>query len=244
MADFIAHHKNVSMKELEDRFKVSMNTIRADVKHLVKSGMVEKVYGGARYTANLLVPEFTIRATENLTVKEDIAERAASMVNDGDVIYIDFGTTVMAIPDYLQDKKDITIVTPNQYVIQKCIPYQNINLIVLPGRFNKVLYATCSENTVADIRNYTFHKVFMACAGVSPDGKMTVTSYQQREIKKAAMQQSHEHFLLAESQKFMESAMLFYAQIEDFDMVFTDKALSGEVESLLKSRSISISKGE
>lgn len=69
----ITQQKNMTMQELKDIFGVSMNTIRSDVAQLVKSGVVEKVYGGIRLRENKDTPLFANRASQNTDAKIKIA---------------------------------------------------------------------------------------------------------------------------------------------------------------------------
>ena len=113
MEALIAKQQTLSMEALCEAFGVSMNTVRADVAYLVKTGAVQKVYGGVRAVSHQEVPLFTQRATQHPDAKRQIARRAEALVQDGDVIYIDAGTTTMHLMDFLDSAKHITVLTGN-----------------------------------------------------------------------------------------------------------------------------------
>src|SRR5687768_13820474 len=90
--DYVFAHETVSLDELVKVFNVSKNTIRRDVQQLVERGRIIKVYGGVAVNHSTL-KSFNERQTRNLQLKKSIAKAAANFVEDGDIIYIDSGTT-------------------------------------------------------------------------------------------------------------------------------------------------------
>jgi DeoR family myo-inositol catabolism operon transcriptional repressor len=114
--EYILENEHVSLKELEDTFNVSMNTIRRDIAQLLEDPRFEKVYGGISVKKNQLI-SFENRNTENQEVKQAIAETAAQFIQNGDLIYIDSGTTTKYILDYLDKDIQITIITNSLDVI-------------------------------------------------------------------------------------------------------------------------------
>ena len=87
MASFIARRQSVTMSELCSEFHVSINTIRADVAALAKSGIVEKIYGGVRSAMKQDVPVFTQRTRLRPDAKLDISRTAVGMIKNGDTLF-------------------------------------------------------------------------------------------------------------------------------------------------------------
>src|SRR4051812_29544606 len=109
--DYIFEHQTVSFDELVNVFNVSKNTIRRDIQLLVESGDIKKVYGGVAVNHSTLV-SFTDRITRNQQQKKSIAQSAAQYVEDGDIIFIDSGTTTLELFEFLKTK-ELTIITNN-----------------------------------------------------------------------------------------------------------------------------------
>ena len=125
---------NISINDLCDMFGVSKNTIRRDIADLQEKGIIEKVYGGivlADPPVNAPEP-FAFRAGRNAEAKKLIGRLAADLVNDGDVIYIDSGTTTMHMVPYLLDKQRLTIVTASVHVINMAVTYTYRRHILCP----------------------------------------------------------------------------------------------------------------
>lgn len=221
--NYIAERQEVTMTELAEKFEVSMNTIRADVAYLVDSGAAIKVYGGVQSSMEKNVSFFSSRVARNNAVKKAIARDAAELISDGDIIYIDAGTTTMYITDYIPSRKKVTVITPNLYVITNVLNKPNINLLVLPGELDRRTNSLKGANTFKELSKYQIQKAFMGCTGIAEDYRISVSNYVECEIKKTAVQQSRKRYLLVDSGKFEESSLLSYGQLSQMSGVFSDR---------------------
>ena len=234
IANYIAKQNSVTMTELVDTFQVSMNTIRSDISYLVRTGAVVKIYGGVQSAADIPVPYFTSRATLNMGKKKAIARKAAEQIYENDIIYVDSGTTTMYLLDYVDPKLPVTVITPNLYVITSLANKPKVKLVVLPGVLDRRTNSLKETNTFLELSKYQIHKAFMACSGVTPDGHISVSTYLESEIKKTAVQKSEKNFLLADSEKFLDSRLLSYGTISQMSCVYSDAGLHSEPLQMLK----------
>lgn len=225
--EFVERRQAATMTELCEEFQVSINTIRADVAYLVESGALEKVYGGVR-SRQKQVALFDIRAGLHGAQKHAIAKRAAELVEPGDVIYIDNGTTTMYLPEYLADKPNVTIITANLYVISNIYNKPNLDLIVLPGMLDRRTYSLTDASTNGELRKYQPAKGFIATTGIMPDGALSVSTYQEYENKKTALAQCRRAYLLADSSKFDESNLMSYGNLDQMEALITDPMIPPE----------------
>ncbi len=239
MEQYILEKDTVTMEELKEHFKISMNTTRLDVAQLVEKGMVRKVYGGVcSVHKNSLIP-FEEREEKNKNAKMTVGREAAELVDDGDIIYVDSGTTTMYLLDYLGDKKDVTILTNNLNAINRSLPFYNLNVISLPGTLERKTNSFVSADTVRTIERYNINKAFMASSGLSETGIITTSSPLEFEIKKAAMENSNYKYLMIDSTKFGKSALLTFATVNDMSRIVIDKIPDG-MEELQKRSSVDI----
>lgn len=225
----VAGRETVSMEELRRIFGVSMNTIRADVARLVEYGAVEKVYGGVRAVRKQEVPLFTHRTGLHTQEKKRIARYAQKLVRDGDILYIDAGTTTMHLIDFLDPAKRVTVVTGNLYVVGRAYAKPNVDLIVLPGEMNRRTNSVADGGTLEFLARYRFGKAFMGASGVSPDGRLNVSTYMEYELKKLAVEQSQRAFLLLDGSKFGGSSLLSYGALGGMEEAVTDAHCPQEV---------------
>ncbi|MGN0985675.1 MAG: DeoR/GlpR family DNA-binding transcription regulator [Candidatus Enterenecus sp.] len=222
MEALISQRETVTMEELQRTFGVSMNTIRSDVAYLVSTGAVEKIYGGVRMLRHQEVPLFTQRMALRTDAKCQIARRAEELILDQDILYIDPGTTTMRLIDFLDPAKHVTIITGNLYVVAHAYDKPNVELIVLPGSMNRRTNSVSDVSTLEFLGRYHCAKAFMGATGISPDGKLNVSTYIEYELKKLAVQQSQHAYLLADAGKFGGESLMSYARLSDMEEVITD----------------------
>ncbi len=222
MLALIAQRGSVTMEELQQIFGTSMNTTRSDVAQLVASGAVEKIYGGVRMVSAQEVPLFTHRSDLHADAKRRIARHAQELIEENDTLYIDPGTTTMHLMTYLSPAKHVTIITGNLSVISRASGFPNVELIVLPGLLNRRTNSVSDVSTLEFLGRYRCAKAFLGASGISPTGKLNVSTYIEYELKKLAMQQSLHSFLLADSSKFGKESLMTYGTISDVEEVITD----------------------
>ena len=223
MEQYVLEKENVSMEELCTEFDISMNTARLDVAQLVSKGSIKKVYGGVcSNRQNSLVP-FEERKMKNNDRKRSICREAARLVEDGDIIYIDSGTTAMYLVDFLENRKNITILTHNLNAIMRALPFPDMQIICLPGTLERKTNSFVSADTGRVLEKYNIQKAFIAAAGITMTGDVTNSSPLEFEVKRAALENSNHVYLLVDSSKFGRSSLLTYAHISDMEKVIVDE---------------------
>ncbi len=224
MEKVIREAGTLSMEELCRRFDVSLHTIRRDVAELESRGVVSKIYGGVTALENNqhVLPTFLERATVEAERKAACCRLAASLVRDGDVIFIDSGTTVSALVDAIADRRNLTIVTHNLKVMERAILHDGIQVIALPGRLQRKTFSLTGTETVAALRKYNIQKAFMCTTGTT-ERTVTNSSPNEFEIKQTAMACIPEHILLLTSEKFGHSGLMNYASFSEFQTIVTDR---------------------
>ncbi|MBP2032959.1 DeoR family myo-inositol catabolism operon transcriptional repressor [Clostridium algifaecis] len=234
--EYILDNNTVTLDKLTDVFKVSKNTIRRDIQELVERGNIKKVYGGVSTSSNSLVP-FNERQIKNSYPKNLIAKTASSFVNDGDIIFIDSGTTTVNMADFLKDKNNLTIITNNLIFITNSIKYDNLNIISTGGTLVRKTNSFAGIDSLNLLKNYNINKSFMAATGISLTNGITNSSPLEGEIKKTAVKKSNEVFLLADYSKFDICSLITYCNLSDVDYLITDKTPPNEyIESIEKNK--------
>lgn len=226
MERYVLQRGAATMEELRVHFDISMNTVRRDVAELLRRGTVDKVYGGvcARPTEHALTP-YEVRRRGSESAKAAIGRRAAQMVHDGDIIFIDSGTTTLQMIDCLAERRDLTIITNNLEAIIRALPHENINIIALPGQVRRKTHSLTGDDAVRYLKRFNIRTAFMAATGVSSYG-VTNSSPMEYEIKKCAVESAENKVLLIAQPKFGVTGLMTFARLSDFDAVVTD-ALPG-----------------
>jgi len=240
MEQYVMDKESVSMEELCREFSISMNTCRLDVAQLVNKGSVKKVYGGVLSNRrNSLVP-FEERKMKNNDRKRSISRAAAKLVEDGDIIYIDSGTTAMYLVDFLEHKKNVTILTHNLNAIMRALPFPDLQIICLPGTLERKTNSFVSGETSRVLERYNIQKAFLAAAGVTSTGDVTNSSPTEFEIKRAALENSNYAYLLVDSSKCGKSSLLTYASITDMAQIIVDDEVEKEFIDLCAQNNVEL----
>lgn len=225
---YISEKETVSLEELCESFNVSINTIRRDIVELLKQGSIDKIYGGVRAKKKSPLLPFEERHTSHMDQKERIGERAAMLVEDGDVIYIDSGTTTFQMIPFLQDRKRVTIITNSLNAILKALPYKNLTILITNGQLERMTNSFVGINPLRELGNYHIKRAFMAATGLSLTAGATNSMLLESEIKQRVVQKSEQKILMIDSSKFGFASLTTYAQIADFNTIVTDQLPSAE----------------
>lgn len=232
---YIYINKTVTLDQLCEEFKVSKNTIRRDIEELASRGIVKKIYGGVTVPDDTQsMKPFEERSISNLGLKQYIAKKAASLINDGEIIFIDSGTTTFPMVEYIQ-KKNITVLTNNIEVIIKCVPYHNINVISLSGILDRKALSFTGATAVEVLQQYNISKAFLAATGISSKNGATNSSPAETQIKRTAIERSVKKYLLVDHTKFEVSSLVTYAQFDKLNAIITDQYPDKELENAILS---------
>ena len=177
---------------------------------------------------------FEERNISNLNIKERIAAAAAELVEDGDIIFIDSGTTTLPIIDFISTKKDLTILTNNVEIIIQAIKYDNLNVISLSGTLNRKTLSFTGPSAAQVLQTYNISKAFMATTGFSVVGGATNSSPMESDIKRTAVQRSQQVYLLADSSKCGVISLITYCNLSKIDVLVTETSPSKDVCNLIQ----------
>ncbi|WHX49344.1 DeoR/GlpR family DNA-binding transcription regulator [Paenibacillus woosongensis] len=191
----------VYVGELAQTIKsASLSTIRRDLKTLAEEGQIELLRGGAvRIKEDSYETPIRTKELINIEKKDQIAKFAASLVNEGDVIYIDSGTTVFEMIKYLKDK-NIKVVTSNTKVIPE-IYDAKFSCIVLGGEVTKSLASISGPLTETQLESMFFDKAFLGASGYALKGGINTPDPKEAKKKEIVKNNSTDVFVLADSSK-------------------------------------------
>ena len=167
------------------------------------------------------------------------ARRAEALVQDGDVIYIDAGTTTMHLMDFLDSAKHITVLTGNLSAIAQASAKANVELILLPV-LNRRTNSVVDGSTLEFLARYQCSKAFMGVSGVSEDGRLCVSTYAEYELKKLAVQRSQMAYLLVDSSKFGGAGLMSYGTLADMTQIITDSGCPDGIRQLCAAKDIDL----
>lgn len=180
----------------------SVSTIRRDLRTLSDEGQIVLLRGGAvRLKEGLGSFDLSIQTKKllNIEQKEKIARYAATLVNPGEVIYIDSGTTTLYMMKYLKDK-EITVVTSNTQVLNE-LADSKVTCIILGGEITKSLASIVGPITDKLLSTMFFDKAFLGASGYCLQGGINTPDAREANKKKIVRDNSKKAYVLADNSK-------------------------------------------
>ncbi|MRX73702.1 DeoR family transcriptional regulator [Bacillus lacus] len=204
----------VKINELVDITNTSESTIRRDLTQLEEGRYLKRIHGGAsKLQGKLQEPSMIEKSAKNLHEKKLIAQLAADLVQDGDSIYLDAGSTVLEMIEQLS-VKDIVVVT-NGLMHLPILMEKNIPTYLLGGFAKQTTKAVIGRGALSSLEQYRFDKCFMGVNGIHPQFGYTTPDQEEAMIKQRAIQLSSEAFILADSTKFSEISFAKIADLQE-----------------------------
>ena len=208
----------------------SESTIRRDLSYLEGKGQIRRVHGGAVLTKGRFVEEsFKEKLVHNIEQKISIGKFAASLIEDGDSIYLDAGTTIYEMAKFI-DKKDIFVVTNGIDNIDILLE-RGIDVYILGGKIKSKTKAVVGTNAFKQLEKFRFDKAFIGINAIDIEFGLTTPDQEEALMKSKAIEVSREAFVLADSSKFNK---ISFTKVSDFSevTVITDKEDRQYVEKL------------
>jgi DeoR family myo-inositol catabolism operon transcriptional repressor len=235
---YIREKRTATIPELCTRFDVSLNTIRRDIKVLVKDGTVSKVYGGIVLNLEDRIVPFSARSSAAIDEKRRIGSLAAGLVADGDTIYIDSGTTTVHLLPYIAHRKGVTVVSNSLIVFQEIQNYPHLTLLSVGGTYNHKTKSFVGMSAVKDLEDLRIAKAFMGATGVGVEAGATNNSPHEAEIKRTAIRHAQKVILMADHTKLDRTAAICFCTLDRLACFITDRCPPDEYVALFEQNGI------
>lgn len=172
--EILQEYGRITVKELCKLFNVSNVTIRSDLNDLEKQGLLVRTHGGAMSSAHSS-PEipFDLRMKKHSEEKERMAQTASDMIVDGEAVFLDGGTTVSVIRHFLQDKKDVTIITPSIEIASFLAHHTSVNIFIMGGFLKRESFSTLGASSANVIKDWNISKAFLGAYGFTENHGLT-----------------------------------------------------------------------
>ncbi|WP_049690871.1 DeoR/GlpR family DNA-binding transcription regulator [Anaerococcus jeddahensis] len=217
--NILKKQRQVSNKYLITNLNVSESTLRRDLDYLEKRGDIKRVHGGA-VLANIEFEEksYDKNVVSNIESKIKIAQKASKEIFNSKYIYLDAGTTVNQIIDYLP--KDSVVITNGIMHLEK-LAKNNIKTIFLGGNIKNKTNAVIGEQALENLLKYNFDLCFIGANGYC-DGEFTTHDPDEAIIKNTAIKRSKRSIMLIDKSKFGKVYFSKICDIEDVDLIRED----------------------
>lgn len=213
---------SVSVSELSSALEVSASTIRRDLHHLDRAGVLTRVHGGAALTA--ADPDrhrpFDAVARADTDEKSRVATAAALRVRDGDVVALDIGTTTALLARELRGRA-ITVVTNSLAVLDVLRHDESVELVLLGGMVRRSYHSLVGVLTEDAVHQIGVDRAFIGASGIAGGGQVMDSTFVEVPVKRALIAAAREVVVVADGHKIPGSGTLRVCRVDQVDVLVT-----------------------
>ena len=239
----LRENSNVSVAELSKRFGVSEVTIRKDLNLLKERNLLVRTRGGAITSDSGAVEnEMSIRFKKlaHYREKRAIGRAAAALIEDGDTIIIDSGTTALQVACNLHKFKNLTVLTNALNVAQEVLSYKRFNVILLGGSIRNSSESVVGALAELNLKMFNCDKVFMGVDSFNLENGISTPSIEEANINQIMIQRSRKVIAVFDSSKVNKRALAFIAGLDQIDTIVTDEGMEKSMQKRLKSLKVNL----
>jgi DeoR/GlpR family transcriptional regulator of sugar metabolism len=229
---------SATISGLADSLGVSIATVRRDLVMLDEEGLLKRVYGGAASVVDRDEP-FADVAAVRADEKDAIARRCAELVNDGETVLLDIGTTAHRVARQLRGRS-LTVITSSLAVVEELQEEEGIQLVLLGGVLRRDYRSLIGFLTEDNLRQVHADRLFLGTSGVRPDGQVMDTTVVEVPVKRAMIAASDHVVLVADVGKFPGTGMSRVCGPRELDTVVTNAAADDRTKAALREASVTV----
>ncbi|MGL4189762.1 MAG: DeoR/GlpR family DNA-binding transcription regulator [Sphaerotilus sulfidivorans] len=213
----------MTVEALAERFGVTLQTVRRDVKLLAEAGLLARFHGGVRLPMST-TENIAYRQRQDLhaEAKQCIARAVAAAVPEGCSLLINLGTTTEAVARELLRHRGLRVITNNLNVAAILADNPDCEVIVAGGVVRHRDRGIVGEAAVDFIGQFRVDIGIIGISGIEPDGTLRDYDYREVKVAQAIIRQSREVWLATDHSKFNRPAMVEMARMQQLDRLFTD----------------------
>ncbi len=220
IVEYIQEHKKATVQELCDVFKVSSATVRSDLRELDRENLLTRIHGGALVPTQTGYKVDVDRRIERLAEKRRIAAEALKLVEDGDTIILDTGTTTMELARLLKERRNVTVVTNDLRIA--LVVEQSASVIVMGGTLRPNFHCTVGNPGREMLSALAVDKAFMGANSLSVEFGASTPDINTAETKKAMIAIATKLILLCDHSKLNRRSFAQFARLDEIDTLITD----------------------
>ena len=232
ISEMVRQHGSVQVTALAQRFGVSMQTVRKDLRYLAERGVMARAYGGAIDSsvvgAPQAEPQYESKRTSHLDQKRRIGQRAAALVKPGATVAIDSGTTAIQLAEALPNI-EVTVVTNDFGVLAALTPKSNIHIVMLGGELRRKNMAFYGGLTVEALDALHVDMLFLGVDGFDLERGITTHYEPEAMLNRLSVEASRLVVAITDSSKFGRVCLHRIIAVDGLDVLITDSDAPDEI---------------
>ena len=231
MVEMVGESATVTVSDLAQAFDTSESTIRRDLDRLDAAGKLVKVHGGAASVESAVAPAQSPLVTNELGMDEKrslhtaekrlIAAHAETLIGPEDFVYIDAGTSTLALVEALSEPATQALFATNSVSNALALTSRGCRTIVIGGNLKGLTEAIVGPGALDALSRHNFTKGFWGTNGVTPERGFTTPDPSEARVKRISMERTNERFVLADASKLGVVTPATFCEFADATLITT-----------------------
>lgn len=239
----ISQKNRVSISELKEMFNVSEVSLRKDLNTMHNARLLTRTRGGA-----MKIPDtergydipISTKRYENVREKEGIGKLAASLINDGETILLDSGTTTFEIARNLHRFKNLTIVTNAINIALELQKYERFMVILLGGHVRASSLSMVGPLAESNIKSFYCDKLFLGVDSFSVNAGISTPNLEEANLNQTMISMSKEIIAVFDYSKCQKRSFAHICDLEDLDAIVSDRRFPSRLKPVLKKAGVQL----
>jgi len=239
--EHIRQQGSVRVEAMAQEFSVSEVTIRNDLKYLEEQGLILRSHGGALLRENVSFDHPLVEKRRlHMQEKQKIAQAAALLVEDGDSIILDSGTTTYEILHFLSERTELTILTNAVNIAYAAISLPNAQTILTGGFMRKKSFSLIGPDAEGLFAKYYVDKVFMGVDGLDLNYGISTPNPEEAALNRIMVEISREVIVVADSSKFHRRSLSKICSLNCINKLITDDQIEDSFKQELEHQGVTV----
>lgn len=235
----IYRNGHVLVKDLAVEMSISEATVRRDLKTMSDAHELELIYGGATLKRHM---DFSFRSKNirNAEAKRRVGELAVQLIQDGDQIFLDSGTTTFQMAGLLKGKRSLSVIANSIRLAEELSGIPDVNIIMLGGQYRADRMDTVGPLAMEAMEQLRGYRAFIGADGVSMDFGLAASDIESSHLYRLVVRHARETILVLDHTKFEAPSLYKIVDWESVDKVVTDQDPTPEWREFLKEKKVSL----
>ncbi|MXP58119.1 DeoR/GlpR family DNA-binding transcription regulator [Pantoea sp. Taur] len=235
----LADEQQVMSGELSQRFSVSEDSIRRDLRELASEGLLQRVHGGALPVSAAIAP-FETRKNVQISSKRLIAQKAVQLIQPGQVVIIDGGTTTAEMVQLLPKELAFTVVTHSPSIAVALVDFPLVEVILIGGQLYRHSVVAVGSAVIEAIAHINADLFFMGVTGVHKTAGLTTGNYEEAGVKRALAARAAETVVMVSKEKLNSASAFAIGDLSLASTLIVDGEPDAEMQQLLQQKQIAL----
>lgn len=235
----LASNKQVHSGELSLHFGVSEDSIRRDLRELAAEGLLQRVHGGAMPVSDAIAPLETRKNVQSGS-KQAVAQKAVRLIQPGQVVMFDGGTTTQALVGQLPADLSFTAVTHSPAIAVALVDFPQVDVILIGGVLFRHSVVTMGAAMLESLSRINADLFFMGVTGVHPRSGLTTGYYEEACVKRALAGRAADTVVMASREKLNAASAFAIGDLALASTLIVEDSLDEDLQAACQKQGVAV----